>query len=215
MDLGVEQLHQGLAVERDDPGQHLVGDGRQRVAVGGRADLVSGDLFRRHVRRSAGSYPRHRLQRRTLKEFGKSEIRQDRSAFIRQQDVGRLDIPMDDAMAVRVIKPGGDPPEVFQGGGQVDRPMRHRVGQAAARDVLDDHVGGALKVAEVVDVDDVGVAELGDRLGLVAEAGDRIDVGCDRLHDLDRAGPLQLRVIGAIDDAHRPLADEILDLVGP
>ena len=50
---------------------------------------------------------------------------------------------------------------------------------------------------------------------LVAETGDRVRVGRDRLHDLDRASPLEVRVVGAVDQAHGPLADEILDLVLP
>src|SRR5213593_1729859 len=91
--------------------------------------------------------------------------------------------------------------------------VAHPVRQAAAGDVLDDHVRRALELAEVVDVDDVRVAEPGDRLGLVPEAGDRARIGGDRLHDLDRARSLELRVIGAVHHAHRALAYEVLDLV--
>ena len=68
-------------------------------------------------------------------------------------------------------------------------------------------------LAEVVDVDDVRVAQLGDGLGLAPEPGDGVGVRGDRLHHLDRAGAFELGVIGAVDDAHRPLADEVLDLV--
>ena len=122
---------------------------------------------------------------------------------------------MHDAVAVRVVKPGGDAAEVLQSRRLVGCAVRHRAGEAAAWDVLDDHVRRALVLAEVVDVDDVRVPQLGDGLGLVAEAGDGVRVRRDRLHDLDRTGPFQLRVIGAVDHAHRSLADEILDLVRP
>jgi hypothetical protein len=120
---------------------------------------------------------------------------------------------MDDAVVVRVVESRRDAAQVGQGRVCVQRAVRHLRGQAAARDELHDHVRRALVVAEVVDVDDVGVAEFRDRLRLVAEAGHRVGVGRHRLHDLDRAGALQLRVVGAVDATHRALSDEVLDLV--
>jgi len=122
---------------------------------------------------------------------------------------------VDDTMGVRVIKARGDPTQVPEGGLLVEHLLAHLSGQAAARDVLDDHVGGALELAEVVDVDDVRVAEPGDRLRLVAEAGDGVRVGRDGLHDLDRPGPLELRVVRPVDHPHGALPDEVLDLVLP
>ena len=118
-------------------------------------------------------------------------------------------------MAVRVVQAGRDPPQVPERRRPVQDAVGHLPGHAPAGDVLDDHVGRPLELAEVVDVDDVRVPEPGDRLGLVAESGDRVRVGRDRLHDLDRASPLEVRVVGAVDQAHGPLADEILDLVLP
>ena len=120
---------------------------------------------------------------------------------------------MHDAVVMGVIEAGGDPVQVLQRGRRVELALVHPAGQAAAGHVLDDHVRRPLELAEVVDVDDVRMPHLGDRLGLVAEAGHRVRVGADRLHHLDRAGPLELRVIGAVDQTHGPLADEVLDLV--
>ena len=57
------------------------------------------------------------------------------------------------------------------------------------------------------------MAQLGDRLGFVAEAGNRVRVGRDRLEHLDRAGPFQVGVVYAVDQAHCALAYEVLDLV--
>ena len=91
--------------------------------------------------------------------------------------------------------------------------MRHPGGQASAGHVLDDHVRRSLVLAEVVDVDDVGVAHLRDGLRLVSEPGHAVRVRGDRLHHLDRAGALQVRVVGTVNQAHGPLADEVLDLV--
>src|SRR4029077_3421804 len=130
-----------------------------------------------------------------------------------QQYVGRLDVAVDDAVIVRVVQADGDAAQEPDGCRPAQAPLGHAAGEAAPGHVLDDHVGRPLDFAEVVDVDDVGMAHPGDRLGLVPEASDAIRVGGDRLHDLDGADPLQLGVIGAVDETHRPLADEVLDLV--
>jgi hypothetical protein len=53
--------------------------------------------------------------------------------------------------------------------------------------------------AEVVDREDVGVRERGDRLGLALEAGERVGVrGQLRREDLDGDVPVELRVAGAV-----------------
>jgi hypothetical protein len=57
------------------------------------------------------------------------------------------------------------------------------------------------------------VAHLGDRLRLVAEPGRRVRVRRDPLENLEGAGALELHVVGAIDQTHGPLADEVLDFV--
>jgi hypothetical protein len=54
-----------------------------------------------------------------------------------------------------------------------------------------------------------------DGLRLVPESRDRVGVGRYRMHDLDCAGACELGVVGAIDSAHRSLANELQDLVLP
>ncbi len=122
---------------------------------------------------------------------------------------------MDDSQCVRVVQAGGDAAEIFQRRGRIERPVAKPVGEAPARDVLDDHVGHPVVLAEVVDIDDVGVAHLRDRLRFVAEPGRRVGIWGDPLQDLDRSGALQLDVVGPVDQAHGALADEVLDFVLP
>src|ERR1700674_1859015 len=115
---------------------------------------------------------------------------------------------------MRVIEAGADAPQIPQSGLRVERHLRHLSGQAAAGNELNDHVRSPVEFAEVVHVDDVGVAHLGDRLRLVAEAGHRVGPDGYSLEYLDGAGSLQLGVVGLVDEAHRTLADELLDFVG-
>ena len=92
-------------------------------------------------------------------------------------------------------------------------PLLTRGRKAAALDVLDDHVGRSLELAEVEDVEDVRVAHVRDRLRLAAEPRGRVGIRCQPLQDLDRADAFELGVVGAIDHAHGTLADEVLDYV--
>jgi hypothetical protein len=81
-----------------------------------------------------------------------------------------------------------------------------------ALDVLEDDVGSADAVRPAVvgglltgvdDRHDVGVVELGDRARLAAKALELVGVGGDlAMHQLDRHGPLEHRVEGAIDGRH-------------
>ena len=67
-------------------------------------------------------------------------------------------------------------------------------------------LGGLL--AGVDDGDDVRVVELGDRARLAAEALELIGVGGDlAVHQLDRDGPLEHGVEGAIDGGHAAAPD--------
>src|SRR5260370_12944924 len=122
---------------------------------------------------------------------------------------------MDDAVRVSVIETRGDASQVPEGGRLVEPSIRHPGGEASARDVLDHHVGRSLESAEVVDVDDVRVPELGDGLRLMPEPRDAVAVRRQRVHDLYRAGPLELRMVAAVDHAHGAFAYEVLDLILP
>ena len=97
---------------------------------------------------------------------------------------------MDDSVLMRVVEPRRNPAQVLERRRLVEPPAVHAPGQAAAGDVLHDHVGRPLVLPEVVNVDDVRVAKLGDRLGFVPEAGHGVVVRRDGLHHLDRARAL-------------------------
>ena len=113
-----------------------------------------------------------------------------------------------------VIEAGGDASQISQGDLRVERRLRHLSGQAAAGNELHDHIRSSVEFAEVVDVDDVGVAHLGDRLRLVAEAGHCVGPDGYPLEDLDGASSFELGVVGLVDETHRALADELLDFIG-
>src|SRR4029077_14817638 len=111
--------------------------------------------------------------------------------------------------------PRRDALQILQGGRRIRWTLLHLGGQAAAGYELDDHVWRPLVLAVVEDVEDVGVTHLCDGLRLAAEAGDRVRIGRDPVHHLDRSGARQGHVVSAIDDAHGALTYEVLDLILP
>ena len=86
--------------------------------------------------------------------------------------------------------------------------------QAAAVDVLQLEERQAVGLADVVDLDDVGVLQAGDGLGLGQEAGDGLGAGMGPGQDhLERAGTVQADLPGPVDDAHAAAAQLAQDLV--
>ena len=85
-----------------------------------------------------------------------------------------------------------------------------KLGAGAALDVLHDDVMAALVDAGVVDLDDVGVDQPGDRQRLAAEAGDELLVVGEVLReDLDGHGALEDVVDRAVNARHAARAEPI------
>jgi hypothetical protein len=113
-------------------------------------------------------------------------------ALLRQQDVGRLQITVHDALAVRRV----------QGFANLHAALeclldRQRTGDGSSLDVLHDEVAAALVLPDVVQRADVRVIERRDRPGLAFEP-----VGERALDGLHRHVAIETRVAGAIDVAH-------------
>ena len=95
-------------------------------------------------------------------------------------------------------------------------PRRRRDGaplaERRALDVRHDQVDLIVVAAGLVDLDDVGVRELGERLGLAQEAGaaDR-SLALLGAEDLQGDGPIEFLVVGAEDEAHAALVEVTLD----
>ena len=131
-----------------------------------------------------------------------------------QQDVGRLQVAMDDALAVGLgdaARHGFD-----QLGGPLRRPGRavETPVQAAAVDVLQLEERQAVGLADVVDLHDVGVLQPGDGLRFGQEADGGLDAGMGAGQDhLQDAWSVQEDLSAAVDDAHAAAAQLAQDLV--
>ena len=78
------------------------------------------------------------------------------------------------------------------------------------------HIVQPLVVVEIKHLDDVGMAQLGNRLGLILEAVDESwVVGKVRVDQLDCYRTLQVRIDGLEHSRHAPLPEHLLDLIAP
>ena len=118
-ELALQQPHDhGAAVvarERTPAGGHLVEHAAEREEVGARVDLDAGGLLRRHVGRRADRRTGHRdvrvggrlhrglraaasrRSRLTIGQLGQAEVEHLEVIVVRDEQVGRLDVAVDDA----------------------------------------------------------------------------------------------------------------------
>ena len=131
-----------------------------------------------------------------------AEIEQLR-ARARQHHVARLQIAVDDAVAVRAIERVGDLGRVADDLVGRQRPARQPRGQRLALEVLHDQEGDAVLLADVVEHADVRVVQRPDDAGFAVEALAELRVGGElRRQDLDRDLAIEAGVDGAVDLPH-------------
>ena len=183
-------------------GQHLVEDDPERVEVGALVDRRAPRLLGREVLRGADD---------------RADLGHLRGAGPRDAEVGHLDVPVaaddhvvrldvavDDVVAVRL----GERAEDLAG--ELDRRQRRRRALADEQllqrrpvEVLHRDVVGALRLAAVVDADDVRMAEARGVARLALEPLDELLVARVALvQHLQRDLAAELLVLGQVDVGH-------------
>ena len=137
------------------------------VALG--PEIPGADLLGRHVVRGADEGLRLRELRRVA--AGEPEIEDLERALVVEHQVGRLDVAMHDAAAMRVGEAAAqlfDPLQALPD--RIERLAAHDLAQRLAVDVLHGDVRQAAVLVDVEDGDDVRVTERAGRLRLAREA---------------------------------------------
>ncbi len=206
----------GRAAEGALARQELVEDDAGREQVGATVDGESHDLLGRHVARRA----EHRAHLRHVRRFDvrDAEIGDLDAAVLEQDDVGRLDVAVNDAEPVRVAErvedPGHHPHDV---GGREPLVGFEVALELATADEFHRDVPDALVLADFVDRDDVGVRQPPGSLRLAAKAGNhRLGMLAGELvraNRLERDDALDHGVEPLVDDAHGTAAELAADLV--
>jgi hypothetical protein len=208
--------HGPVAVEGHPPGEHLVEDDADRVAVAGRGHLVAARLLGRQV--LGGADDRPGLGHVGLgARPGDAEVGHLQVAVLGDEHVLGLHV------AVHHVAPVGGAERGEDLLGEVDRLQRGERGAAPdhllevrPRQVLHDDVVAAVRLAAVVDRDDVGVVEAGRRRGLAAEALHELGVRRVWLgQHLDRDLAVEQPVVAEVDARHATGAELAAQLVAP
>ena len=163
-------------------------------------------------RRRAVRRPAHRLDQAREAEVEDLEL-----PVAGDEEVLRLQVAVDDPFLVRRGQPQGHLQAVLDGFPRRQRLSRLQlVAERLPLQQLRDEIRKLRVLADVVDGDDVGMAEHAGRARLDLESADEIAVAGERFGEhLDRYVSPQPRVAGAIHDAHRSRAELTDDLVGP
>ncbi len=200
----------GLPLERARAAQELVGHEAEGKDVTARVHRSASHLLRRHVARRADDVAHHRVLGVVVARD--AEVEEPEEARITADDqVGRLDVAMDDPVAMRVLEAARQLVEPLD-------PARHGDGGAAADDrrqrvsgdVLHRHVGPAAVFADGIDRDDVGVLHAGREARLPQESLTHVLV-VDVEH-LDGDEAIQWRIVGEIHHAHAACAQALTNL---
>ena len=105
--LAAHQVDRVRRLEREPPRQHPVQDHAERVDVARGRGALAGGLLRGHVR--GRSDQRAGLgQRVHSRHPGDAEVGDLRAALLVEEDVGRLQVAVNEPVPVRVREPGGD-----------------------------------------------------------------------------------------------------------
>gem|GEM_PF-3333025 len=208
MEVFFEKLGGASGGERPSSGQHFVEDDAQGINIGTAVSLAPRGLLGRHVGRGADD-PARGFPRRELERPGQPEIGHPDPAVGVEQDVLRLEIPVDDSFLVG----GGQGPANLAGDGDGRRLGQGAGGaqeliQALPGDAFHREVGHAFAFAQVVDADDVFLGERpGQRGFLFKEAEGLGTCGALRPDHLEGDGLIQLCVPGFEDPARGSAAD--------
>ena len=190
-----------------------VGGGSDRLAL----HLLRGGELRREraasVQGERGALPRSLL----VQQLRDAEVQQLHDAVAGDQDVGRLDVAVDDQIRVRVLDGAHDLKKERDAAGEGEGALGGEDVDAQAVDVLQDQVRlPRLADTGVEQPGDVGMGQPGERGSLPAEALPAEVAQQREVEELHRGGPLE-PAVGAPCEPHGPhpaLSQRALDGVG-
>ncbi len=215
VDNGVEGGVRCGSSEGYAPDEHLVKNDPQRIEVGAVINLRTPGLFWRHVLWCAHQHAGARKLLRLCSRLGDAKIGQGDMIALAHKDVGRLDIAMHKALSMGIVQGSGDLfDDVRCPVGRQRTLLLDDLLQGMALEILHDDIVDAVLVPDVVDDDDIGVAQSSSGLSFSLEALDELlivaELGWKRL---DGHVTVEGWLIGAVDNGHATPPELVDDLV--
>jgi len=136
-------------------------------------------------------------------------------ARLRHHDVRRLEVAMNDPLAMGLVQRIGDLDPEAQNLGERQWAFAQAFSESLAFEVLHHQVIDAVLAADIVESADVRMRERGDRARFAFKSHAPVSVfGQFRREHFDRDRAIEARVAGAIDLSHAAGADRRDDFVG-
>jgi len=196
-------------------GRGFVEHDPEREQVGPAVELVSRGLLRGHVGHGAERDAGHgelvlgrrdggrRAVAEPRRELGQAEVQHLDLAPLGQEDVRRLDVAVEDAVAVSPVEGvrhlNADVDDLVN----LQRTAGKAVPERLPLHQLHHDEGASVVFSDVVDGADVPVIERGGGPGLHPEPVERLLIARELFgHELDGNRPPQPDVLGSVDDAH-------------
>ena len=203
--------------------RHLVQDGAEREEVGAGVEVFATNLFRRHVRQRAHNRTgigqvllsrscghRQSIQRRPRQP----EIEQLCVTAIGHEDVGRLDVAVNDSLGVGGFERIGELHAEFEDSIRRQRADGDELLQRGTLQQLHRHEMAAGVLPDVVDRADVWMIQRRGGAGLALEPFDSAGIPRQFFgEEFQRDGASEPRVFGQVDHSHATLTQFLQDAV--
>ncbi len=208
-----DERERGVAAERWSTGERFEEQHANRIDVGARRRDVARESFGREIRSGAEHHP-HRGLAVFFGELRDPEVGDLRVRLLVEQDVGGLDVTMDDAEPM-CGRQGRENLESEHACSRLGEPARRELGgQRATGQAFHDDERHAVVFADVVDRDDVGVVDSGRGARLALEALAQVGLlGEIGAQDLDRDLAREAEVGRFADLAHAAATQQGPELV--
>ena len=193
----MQDAERPTAGERRSAGQHRVHGAAQRVQVGSPVDRAAVDLLRCHVVRAAprGSRPGQVRVRRRIQQPSDTEVADLHHAARGHDQIGRLDVPVNDPGRMRGGQPVADLRPHRKNVGDRQRPVGQQRRHRRTLHQLHHQVRLPVLRSDVVHRHHVGVRQPTHRPGLTVEAFQRHRLAQPLTGQLlDRDRPVQSQV---------------------
>ena len=146
---------------------------------------------------------------------GESEIADLRIGFEIEENVGRFDVPVDDAAGMCMSETTGDGRDHFKSYERIDGLFVNGVVKGLSLYEFHDDKEHSIDVTKVIYPDEVGVVQLGHGLGLGFEGGPEVFIFAKFPGENFNGDKSIERSLGcAVDGTHSSLRNECFDLVG-
>ena len=206
-------LLRSVGVIRQVAGRHLIEHDAERIQVAARVGIEPLRLLGRNIVHRADGLAAALLA--DIFQRGDTEIRHLDHVVIRDHDVLRLDVAVNDAVRMRVLERFCDLRGIAQRLLRAEHAaLREALLERHALDELHDDILRVAAVPHVIHRDDVRLREHGDGVCLRLKAVFQLGILRHLItQDLDGDIAVQLMAHGLINDRHAAAADDLQDLV--